>query len=528
MLGSCIGYGEIMKKPFYISTAIAYASAIPHVGNVYEAILADAIARFKRLDGYDVYFQTGTDEHGQKIESRALENNLDPKAYTDKISDEIKRIYESVGVSYDYFVRTTDKNHYEVVQAIFKKLYDQGDIYLGKYAGWYSVSEESFISEKDIIDGKGPNGDELVWTEEETYFFDLKKYQTRLVDYIQSHPEFILPETRKNEMINNFLTEPLQDLSVSRTSFKWGIPTFDSKHVTYVWIDALTNYISGLDLDGSLKPSVKYDKYWPADIHLIGKDILRFHTIYWPIMLMALDLPLPKTIFGHPWVLIDKSKMSKSVGNTLYVDDILKHFKKDTLRYYVLHEIPYAADGNLTYELLIERNNTDLANTLGNLVNRTIGMANKYRQGIVKKSATQKSYEVSLVEATSSLLNKVRDKMDQYKVSDAIEEIMKVLRLANKFIDVTEPWKLFKDETAQAELDGVLYELIETIRITAVLLQAFMPDTAHNILQQINTTNNGFESIESFGGFDSTTLNKPVVLFERFNPEEKLEEILKG
>lgn len=517
-----------MKKPFYISTAIAYASAIPHVGNVYEAILADAIARFKRLDGFDVYFQTGTDEHGQKIESRAMEHNLDPKSFTDKISGEIKRIYASVDVSYDHFVRTTDKNHYEVVQAIFKKLYDQGDIYLGKYSGWYSVSEESFIADKDIVDGKGPNGDKLVWTEEETYFFDLKKYQKRLVDYIESHPEFILPETRKNEMINNFLTEPLQDLSVSRTSFKWGIPTFDKKHVTYVWIDALTNYISGLGLDGSLNPSEKYSKYWPADIHLIGKDILRFHTIYWPIMLMALDLPLPKTVFGHPWVLIDKSKMSKSVGNTLYVDDILTHFKKDTLRYYVLHEIPYAADGNLTYELLIERNNTDLANTLGNLVNRTIGMANKYRGGVIKKANTKVAYEISLVEACNSLLNKVREKMDAYKVSDAIEEIMKVLRLANKFIDVTEPWKLFKDESSQDELDGVLYELIETIRITAVLLQAFIPETAEKILNQINTTKNTFDSIVTFGGFETTTLNKPEVLFERFNPEEKLEEILKG
>ena len=334
-----------MKKPFYISTAIAYASAIPHVGNVYEAILADAIARFKRLDGYDVYFQTGTDEHGQKIESRATLKGIDPQSYTDLISSEIKRIYAEVGVEYDYFIRTTDEKHRKVVQAIFKKLYDQGDIYLGKYAGWYSVSEESFISEKDIVDGKGPNGDALVWTEEETFFFDLKKYQPRLIEHIQKHPEFIAPESRKNEMLNNFLSEPLQDLSVSRTSFKWGIPTFDPKHVIYVWIDALTNYISGLDLDESLTPSEKFKKYWPADIHLIGKDILRFHTIYWPIMLMALGLELPKTVFGHPWVLIDKSKMSKSLGNTMYVDDILKHFKKDTLRYYVLHEIPFAADG---------------------------------------------------------------------------------------------------------------------------------------------------------------------------------------
>ena len=517
-----------MKKPFYISTAIAYASAIPHVGNVYEAILADAIARFKRLDGYQVYFQTGTDEHGQKIESKAALKGLDPKTYVDQISDEIKRIYAAVGVSYDHFIRTTDQRHYEVVQAIFRKLYDQGDIYLGKYAGWYSVSEESFISEKDIVDGKGPNGDELVWTEEETFFFDLKKYQARLIKHIEDNPTFILPETRKNEMINNFLSEPLQDLSVSRTSFKWGIPTFNEKHVTYVWIDALTNYITGLDLDGSLAPSDKFKTFWPADIHLIGKDILRFHTIYWPIMLMALGIELPKTVFGHPWVLIDKSKMSKSIGNTMYVDDILKHFKKDTLRYYVLHEIPYAADGNLTYELLIERNNTDLANTLGNLVNRTIGMANKYRGGLITKANTQKTYEVSLVEATKSLLQDVRTKMDQYKVSDAIEEVMKVLRLANKFIDVTEPWKLFKDESSQNELDGVLYELIETIRITAVCLQAFIPDTAENILNQINTDQRSFDSILAFGGYQSGKLNAPEVLFERFNAVEKLEEILKG
>ena len=518
-----------MKKPFYISTAIAYASAIPHVGNVYEAILADAIARFKRLDGYDVYFQTGTDEHGQKIESKAQLKGIDPQTYTDQISNEIKRIYQSVDVSYDYFIRTTDENHKKTVQHIFKKLYDQGDIYLGKYAGWYSVSEESFILEKDIVDGKGPNGDTLVWTEEETYFLDLKKYQQRLVDYINEHPGFIQPESRKNEMINNFLSEPLHDLAVSRTSFEWGIKTFNEKHVIYVWLDALTNYISGLDLDGSLEFSEKFKTYWPADIHLIGKDILRFHTIYWPIMLMALGLDLPKTIFGHPWVLIDKSKMSKSVGNTLYTDDILKFFKKDTLRYYVLHEIPYQTDGNLTYELLIERNNTDLANTLGNLVNRTIGMANKYRGGLIKKANTKETYEINLVESCEQLLSSVRQKMNEYRVSDALEEVMKVTRLANKFIDVTEPWKLFKDETKQAELDGVLYELIETIRVVAVILQAFIPETAKEILNQINSNDVSFESITSFGGFkDQTLLNQAKVLFERYDLEQKLEEILRG
>lgn len=515
-----------MKKPFYITTAIAYASSIPHVGNVYEAVLADSIARFKRLDGFDVYFQTGTDEHGLKIQTKANELGISPKDHVDNISNEIKRIYKTLDVSYDFFLRTTDEKHQEMVQKIFKKLYDQGDIYLDKYSGWYSVSEEAYIFEKDIVDGKGPNGDTLIWMEEETYFFDLKKYQARLVKYIKDNPNFIQPESRKNEMLQNFLSEPLQDLSVTRKNMDWGIDSFDKEHTIYVWIDALTNYITSFDLDDNFT-SPKFEKYWPADIHLIGKDILRFHTIYWPIMLMALDIELPKVIFGHPWVLIDKSKMSKSKGNTIYTDDILKHFPKDSLRYYMLHEIPYASDGNLTYELLIERHNSDLTNTLGNLVNRTIGMINKYRGGMVKKASTKETYEIDLVKSSESLLDNVRSKMDQYKVSDALEEIMKVLRQANKFIDVTEPWNLNKDSNKQDELDGVLYELIETIRITTTLLQAFIPETASRIYDQINCHINTFASTIKFGAFpDNHTLNKPEALFERYDSEKKMAEIL--
>lgn len=518
-----------MKEKYYITTAIAYSSAIPHVGNVYEAILADAIARFKRLSGYDVLFQTGTDEHGQKIETKAQDNELSPKAYVDLISSEIRRIYDKVNISYDQFVRTTDDDHVKSVQAIFKKLYDQGDIYLGKYEGWYSLSEEAFILEKDIVDGKAPSGDTPIWTSEDAYFLKLSKYQERLIEHIEKYPEFIEPESRRNEMIQNFLKEPLPDLSVSRTSFKWGIPVeFDEGHVVYVWIDALSNYITGLGYHPDLDEQPdKFKKYWPANVHLIGKDILRFHTIYWPIILMAIGVELPKQVFGHPWVLFNKNKMSKSTGNVMYTDDIVKYFGVDTLRYYVLHEIPFAQDGNITYELLIERNNTDLANTIGNLVNRTIGMVHKYRNGDVKKVMLDEPFELSLKEKALEALPEMHKYMDELKVSDALEEVVKLARFANKYIDVSEPWVLNKDENKQDVLDHVLYHLLETIRFVGVLLQPFMPETAHKILEQIGSKDSSFESLNDFGKYEAQTLNKPYVLFERFDMNKKIEEILK-
>ncbi|MFA5526610.1 MAG: methionine--tRNA ligase [Acholeplasmataceae bacterium] len=515
------------NKKYYLTTAIAYASGIPHIGNVYEAILADAIVRFKRLEGYDVFFQTGTDEHGQKIEGKAALNELSPKAYVDHISSEIKRIYDKVQISYDQFVRTTDERHVKSVQAIFKKLYDQKDIYLGEYEGWYSVADESFILEKDIVDGKGPSGDIPVWTKEAAYFLKLNKYQDRLIEHIEKHPEFIEPESRRNEMIQNFLKEPLPDLSVSRTSFKWGIPVeFDPGHVVYVWIDALSNYITGLDYHPDQPRSQAYLKYWPADVHLIGKDILRFHTIYWPIILMALGLELPKRIFGHPWVLVNKSKMSKSVGNTMYTDDLVSYFGVDPVRYYVLHEIPFAADGNITYELLIERNNSDLANTIGNLVNRSIGMAHKYREGVIKKVILDEPFELSLREKALEVLPLVRKHFEDLKVSDALEEVVKLARHANKYIDVSEPWVLFKDSTKQDLLDHVLYHLLETIRFVAVLLQPFIPETSKRIASQIGVTDLSFKSIETFGNYKAQTLGKPEVLFERYDINKKLDEIL--
>ena len=516
------------KKTYYLTTAIAYASAIPHIGNVYEAILADAIVRFKRLEGYDVFFQTGTDEHGQKIETKAINNELSPQTYVDHIASEIKRIYDKVNVSYDQFVRTTDDRHIKSVQAIFKKLYDQGDIYLGEYEGWYSIAEEAFILEKDIVDGKAPNGDIPVWTKEAAYFLKLSKYQERLLKHIEDHPEFIEPESRRNEMIQNFLKEPLPDLSVSRTSFKWGIPVeFDKGHIVYVWIDALSNYITGLDYHPDQPVSQEFKKYWPADVHLIGKDILRFHTIYWPIILMALGLELPKQVFGHPWVLVNKSKMSKSVGNTLYTDDLVRYFGVDTVRYYVLHEIPFAQDGNITFELLIERNNSDLANTIGNLVNRTIGMAHKYREGIVKRVILDEPFELSLSEKSLEALPRMVAFMDELKVSDALEEVVKLARHANKYIDVSEPWALFKNPEKQDVLDHVLYHLLETIRFVAVLLQPYIPETSKRIANQIGITDLSFESLSKFGQYEAQTLGKAEVLFERYDQVKKLEEILK-
>ncbi len=516
------------KKPFYLTTAIAYASGIPHIGNVYEAILADSIVRFKRLDGYDVFFQTGTDEHGQKIEGKASLNELSPQAYVDHIAGEIKRIYDKVHVSYDQFIRTTDDFHVTSVQAIFKKLYDQGDIYLGEYEGWYSVAEEAFIAEKDIVDGKGPNGDVPVWTKEAAYFLKLAPYQERLLKHIEEHPEFIEPEARRNEMIQNFLKEPLPDLSVSRTSFKWGVPVeFDPGHVVYVWIDALSNYITGLGYHPDQPSTPAFNKYWPADVHLIGKDILRFHTIYWPIILMALGVELPKKVFGHPWVLVNKSKMSKSVGNTMYTDDLVRYFGVDPIRYYVLHEIPFSADGNITYELVIERNNSDLANTIGNLVNRTIGMAYKYREGFIKRVILDEPFELSLKEKALETLPNIRNYMDQLRVSDALEEVVKLARFANKYIDVSEPWALFKNPEKQHLLDHVLYHLVETIRYVSILLQPFIPETSKRIAKQIIIDDLSFESLSEFGGYPEQSLGKAEVLFERYDPAKKLEEILR-
>lgn len=517
-----------MKNTFYITTAIAYGSAVPHIGNVYEAILADAIARFKRLDGYDVLFQTGTDEHGQKIELKAQINEIEPKVYVDQIAYEIRRIYDMMNVSYDRFIRTTDEDHKESVQAIFKKLYDNGDIYLGKYEGWYSLAEEAFINPTDIVNGLAPNGDKPVWTSEDAYFFKLSKYQDRLIKHIEQNKNFIMPESRKNEMLQNFLKADIPDLCISRTSFKWGIPvSFAKGHVIYVWIDALSNYITGLGYHPDKPLTEQFKKYWPANVHLIGKDILRFHTIYWPIMLMALDLPLPETIFGHPWILFDKLKMSKSTGNVMYTDFLVKHFSVDVIRYYVLHEIPYAQDGNITYELLIERNNSDLANTIGNLVNRTIGMVHKYRDGHLEKVELTKDFEFNLKEEALSALGEMRDLMNVYKVSDALEVVVKLARSANKFIDLTMPWALFKDETKQDELDQVLYTLMETIRFIAVLLQPYMPETAEKIASFIKVSDLSFESLDAFGKLESTDLEKATVLFERYDMDKKIEEITK-
>ena len=516
-----------MKKNYYITTAIAYASDTPHIGNVYEVILADAIARFKRLDGFNVYFQTGTDEHGLKIETKANKNQIDPQQYVNKISDKIKDIYKSVGVMYDRFVRTTDDNHKSVVQNIFEILLKQDDIYLGTYKGWYSVSEESYIQEKDIVDGKGPRGDNLVWTEEEVYFFRMSKYQNQLIKYIEANPDFISPESRKNEMIQNFLSDKLPDLSISRTSFKWGIPVKNNQnHIIYVWMDALSNYITGLGYNPE-KVSYEMEKFWPADLHLIGKDILRFHTIYWPIFLMALKLPLPKKVFGHPWILVNKGKMSKSIGNVMYVDDLLKHFKKDIIRYYVLHEIPYAQDGNMTYELIIERNNSDLANTIGNLINRSIGMALKYRKGHIQfKCATLESSK-KLRNNALEALSKMRVLIDEVRVSDALEIVLDLARKANKYIDITEPFRLYKENSQAIEIDEILYHLIETSRFIGVLLSPFIPETSKLILEQLKSKKDTFDSLNKFDGTESVILTKPNVLFERFDLNEKIEEIIK-
>lgn len=515
-----------MKEKFYISTAIAYTSAKPHIGNTYEIVLADAIARYKRLMGYDVYFQTGTDEHGQKIELKAKEKGVTPQEYVDTIAKEIQELWDVMNTSYDKFVRTTDKKHEEIVSKIFKKLYEQGDIYKGQYSGLYCTPCESFWTESQLVDGKCPDcGREVTMANEEAYFFKLDKYAKRLEEYILSHDEFIKPEARKNEIINNFIKPGLQDLCVSRTSFKWGVPvSFDENHVIYVWIDALSNYITflGYDLE---EQTEEFKKYWPADIHLIGKDILRFHTIYWPIMLMALDLPLPKQIFGHPWILFNADKMSKSKGNIVYADDLVREFGVDAVRYYMLHEIPYASDGIFTYELFMERINSDLANILGNLVNRTISMVKKYFDGIVTNPHVYEEIDEELKTIVLQTPKKVEEKMNDLRVADAIDLIFDIFRRSNKYIDETMPWILAKEEEKQDRLRTVLYNLLESIRSGAVLLEAYLPDTAHRIFEQLNVENKGIASIDFSGIPDGLVLNDPEPLFVRIDKDKKLEEL---
>lgn len=516
------------KGKFYITTAITYTSGKPHIGNTYEIILADSIARFKKLVGYDVYFQTGTDEHGEKIQQKAKELGKTPQEFVDNVANEIKVIWDLMNTSYDKFVRTTDKKHKEIVQKIFKKLYDKGDIYKGEYEGWYCTPDEAFFTESQLVDGKCPDcGREVHKAKEEAYFFKMSAYADRLLKHIEENPEFIQPESRKNEMVNNFLKPGLQDLCVSRTSFDWGIPvTFDEGHVVYVWIDALSNYITflGYDPDGNL--GELYKKYWPADVHLIGKDILRFHTIYWPILLMALDVELPKQIFGHPWILVGDGKMSKSLGNVIYADDLVKLFGVDAIRYYVLHEIPFATDGTLTYDLLIERINSDLANILGNLVNRTITMTNKYFDGVIQTPSCKEKIDDEIINLAIETPKKVEDKMDSLKVSDAISEIFTLLRRSNKYVDETQPWILGKDETKKERLGTVLYNLLESIRISAVLLEPFMPDTSKKILSQLNTNEVLWESTYEFGKLKAgDKVNEAQILFARIDAAKKIEEI---
>ena len=502
-----------MEK-YYISTAITYTSGKPHIGNTYEIVLADAIARYKRLKGYDVYFQTGTDEHGQKVEEKAKKEGKTPQEFTDEVASEIKRIWDLMNTSYDKFVRTTDKEHEKIVQNIFQKLYDQGDIYLDEYEGWYCLPCESFFTDSQLVDGHCPDcGREVKKSKEEAYFFKMSKYQKRLEEYIETHSHFIEPESRKNEMIQNFLKPGLQDLCVSRTTFKWGIPVpFDTKHVIYVWIDALTNYITFLGYD-TKDQSENFKKYWPANLHLIGKDILRFHTIYWPIILMALDLPLPDKVFGHPWLLMGNDKMSKSKGNVLYADDLVEKFGVDTVRYYLLHEIPFAQDGNITSELLVSKHNSDLANILGNLVNRTLTMAIKYFDGVVTNKNVRESLDDEFVTKINDLDKKVEKSMDELQVANAISEIFEVLRSSNKYIDDTTPWVLAKDDTKKNRLETVIYNLLESIRICGSLLHPYLPDTSNSILEQLNTTDKDLVYKEN----NTYKVNKPSILFERLD-----------
>ena len=518
-----------MSKTYYLTTAIAYTSGKPHIGNTYEAILADSIVRFKRQQGYDVRFQTGTDEHGQKIELKAAEAGITPKEFVDNVSGVIKEIWDLMNTSYDKFIRTTDPDHEKQVQKIFKKLYDQGDIYKGHYEGMYCTPCESFFTESQLVDGKCPDcGREVTPAKEEAYFFRMSKYADRLIEHINTHPEFIQPESRKNEMMNNFLLPGLQDLCVSRTSFKWGIPVdFDPKHVVYVWIDALSNYITGLgyDVDGNNDPL--YDKYWPADLHLIGKDILRFHTIYWPIMLMALDVPLPKQIFGHPWLLQGDGKMSKSKGNVIYADDLANLFGVDAVRYFVLHEMPFENDGTITWKLMVERMNSDLANTLGNLVNRTISMSNKYFDGVVSNKGVDEEVDDDFKKVILDTPVKAAEKMDKLRVADAITEIFTLFKRCNKYIDETMPWALAKEEDKQDRLATVLYNLIEGITIGASLLEPFMPETSKKILAQINAQPRAFEDMTEFGKYpsDNKVTEKPEILFARMDIKDVMEKV---
>ena len=519
------------KGKYYLSTAIAYTSGKPHIGNTYEIVLADAICRFKRMCGYDVYFQTGTDEHGQKIQEKAQAAGITPQQFVDNVAGEIKRICDVMNTSYDKFVRTTDPEHKKTVQKIFKKLYDQGDIYKSEYEGMYCTPCESFWTESQLVDGKCPDcGRPCKPAKEEAYFFKMSKYAPKLMQHIEEHPEFIQPEARKNEMVNNFLKPGLQDLCVSRTSFTWGVPVeFDPKHVTYVWIDALSNYITfpGFDVDGN--HGEMYKKYWPADVHLIGKDILRFHTIYWPILLMALDQPLPKQVFGHPWLLVGDGKMSKSKGNVIYADDLVDLFGVDAVRYYLLHEIPFASDGTMTYELLMERINSDLANVLGNLVNRTIAMSHKYSKGILSDHAAPGEFDQELIDLCLATPAKVEAKMDELRVADAIDEIFALLRRANKYIDETMPWALAKDEAQHARLDTVLYNLLESIRVAATLLHPFLPETAERIFKQLNIEHPTWDSLTAFGALPAGhQLNQGEILFARIDIPKKLEEMQKA
>ena len=523
---------EHNKGKFYITTAIAYASSKPHIGNVYDPVMADCIARRKRQEGYDVFLMTGTDEHGQKIEEKANAKGISPKEYVDDVASQVKAVWDSVGTSYDKFMRTTDDYHVETVQKIFKKLYDQGDIYKGSYEGWYCVPDESFFTESQVVDGKCPEcGRPVVKANEEAYFFRMSKYQDRLLKYIEEHPDYIEPELRKKEMINNFIKPGLQDLCVSRSSFTWGIPvTFDPKHVVYVWLDALFNYATGVGLrfddDGNLAPTEQYNKLWPADVHIIGKDIMRFHSIYWTIFLMALDLPLPKKIFGHPWFNFGADKMSKSRGNVIYADDLAKRFGVDGVRHYCLAEMPYASDGSVTYENIITRYNADLANNLGNLVNRTVAMTHKYFGGVVQSGEVREPLDDELNAAAKEAVSTVAKCLDSYHLADADDAIFALFRRANKYIDETTPWVLAKDEATLPRLGTVLYNLLEVIRIGAILLEPFMPSTSKAILDEIGTDVRSLDSTENFGGLKAgTTVGEAKPLFARIDEEKLMAEI---
>ncbi|MEY8391025.1 methionine--tRNA ligase [Lachnospiraceae bacterium] len=517
------------KGKYYMTTAITYTSGKPHIGNTYEIVLADSIARFKRQEGYDVYFQTGTDEHGQKIQEKAEKTGISPKEYVDQVAGQVKEIWDMMNASYDSFVRTTDKDHEEQVKKIFRKLYEKGDIYKGAYEGMYCTPCESFWTESQLVDGKCPDcGREVKQAKEEAYFFKMSKYADRLIEHINSHPQFIQPVSRKNEMMNNFLLPGLQDLCVSRTSFSWGVPVdFDPKHVVYVWLDALSNYITKIGYDAGGNSTELFHKNWPADLHLIGKDIIRFHTIYWPIFLMALDLPLPTQVFGHPWLLQGGEKMSKSKGNVIYADDMVKLFGVDATRYFVLHEMPFENDGIITWELVVERLNSDLANILGNLVNRTISMCNKYFGGVVEKTGAEEAVDQDLKATAKAARDKIKAKMDELRVADAISEVFTLLRRSNKYIDETEPWVLAKDEAKKKRLSEVLYNLTESITIAASLLHSFLPETAEKIAAQLNTPLREFEILDQFGLYESgnKVTEKPEILFARLDVKEIMEQV---